>query len=507
MRTDCGSCSHEFSTCNQACAGTDEEALVSAEASAPLASAVHTTFVVPPTNKRPKGAREEADEFVGSHNSCRLCAPLGAGLAFRGIQGCTPILHGSQGCSTYIRRYLISHFREPIDIASTNFSESSAVFGGLENFKVGMKNVRKQYNPEVIGVASTCLSETIGENMPSLIHTYLEENWDENHPPIVHVSTASYKGCHTDGFNATVEAIVRALVKPGEKNDLVALLPGMLSPADLRYLRELAGAFKVQGIVLPDYSDSMDGASWATYQRIPEGGTTVENIRRLGGAKAAMEFGLVLRNARSSASQYLEKQYGVPRLALPTPIGMEGSDALLDAFAELSGNPIPDELAKERGRLIDSFVDGHKYVFGKRVAVVADQDLALSLTKFMTEIGIKPVLVASGQQTGRFSSLLAETAPELGDSVICRENADHAEIDALAKEIKPDFILGSSKCYPIARALDLPLIRVGFPIHDRMGGQRVLHIGHRGAQQLFDTIVNTLLEKRQDDSEMGFSYM
>jgi len=29
----------------------------------------------------------------------------------------------------YIRRYLISHFREPVDIASTNFSEDAAVFG------------------------------------------------------------------------------------------------------------------------------------------------------------------------------------------------------------------------------------------------------------------------------------------------------------------------------------------------------------------------------------------
>lgn len=494
MSSNCGNCNSEPTSCSGTCSTEP----------APVA---HTTFLVPPTGKRSKSAREAADEFVGAHNSCRLCAPLGAGLAFRGIQGCTPFLHGSQGCATYIRRYLISHFREPIDLASSNFSESSAVFGGSDIFKAGLKNLRKQYNPEVIGIATTCLSETIGENIPSLIHSYLAENWDENHPPLVHVATPSYKGCHTDGFNATVEAIVRALVKPCDKNDRVAVIPGMLSPTDLRYLRELTREFKIQGIILPDYSDSMDGASWASYHNIPDGGTTLANIRLLGGAKAAIEFGLALKTARSSASQYLEQEFGVGRMALPTPIGIENSDALLQALAELSGNPIPDELEKERGRLIDSMVDGHKYVFGKRVAIVADQDLALGLTKFMTEIGVKPVLVASGQQTGYFSGLLAEVAPELGDSVICREDADHAEVDALCKELKPDFILGSSKCYSITRDLNIPLIRVGFPIHDRMGGQRVLHLGHRGAQQLFDTIVNTLLEKRQDDSEIGFSYM
>jgi nitrogenase molybdenum-iron protein NifN len=48
---------------------------------------------------------------------------------------------------------------------------------------------------------------------------------------------------------------------------------------------------------------------------------------------------------------------------------------------------------------------------------------------------------------------------------------------------------------------------VGFPIHDRVGGQRILHLGYHGAQQLFDTITNALIEKKQDDSSVGYSYM
>jgi nitrogenase molybdenum-iron protein alpha/beta subunit len=54
---------------------------------------------------------------AATQNACKLCAPLGAALVFKGIRGAVPLLHGSQGCSTYIRRYLISHFREPVDIA------------------------------------------------------------------------------------------------------------------------------------------------------------------------------------------------------------------------------------------------------------------------------------------------------------------------------------------------------------------------------------------------------
>jgi nitrogenase molybdenum-iron protein NifN len=35
----------------------------------------------------------------------------------------------------------------------------------------------------------------------------------------------------------------------------------------------------------------------------------------------------------------------------------------------------------------------------------------------------------------------------------------------------------------------------------------VLHLGYRGAQRLLDQIVNTLLERRQDDSGVGYSYL
>jgi nitrogenase molybdenum-iron protein NifN len=67
--------------------------------------------------------------------------------------------------------------------------------------------------------------------------------------------------------------------------------------------------------------------------------------------------------------------------------------------------------------------------------------------------------------------------------------------------------MGSSKGYQTARSLNVPLIRVGFPIHDRIGGQRVLHLGYRGAQELFDRIINALLEVKQETSPIGYSYL
>ncbi len=53
----------------------------------------------------------------------------------------------------------------------------------------------------------------------------------------------------------------------------------------------------------------------------------------------------------------------------------------------------------------------------------------------------------------------------------------------------------------------MPLVRVGFPIHDRFGGQRLRTLGYGGAQNLYDRIVNAMLTKKQADSNVGYGYL
>ena len=81
------------------------------------------------------------------------------------------------------------------------------------------------------------------------------------------------------------------------------------------------------------------------------------------------------------------------------------------------------------------------------------------------------------------------------------------DIEAMAKELKVDLVIGHSKGYAFARKENLPLIRVGFPIHDRVGGQRILHLGYHGAQALFDLITNTVIDKSKVIPPVGYSYM
>lgn len=442
---------------------------------------------------------------AATRNACKLCTPLGACLVFRGVRGAIPFLHGSQGCSTYIRRYLISHFREPMDIAASNFSEDTAVFGGEKNLQAGMANVSRQYKPEMIGLATTCLSETIGEDMPALVQGCREKI--EGLPPVVHVSTASYRGSHIDGFHDAVAALVGQLAHDSIPHGGLNLLPGMVSTADLRHLRELAERFGFKVTMLPDYSDTLDGSTWADYEVLPSGGTPVDAIRAMSGARATLELGDSLRGNAKSAGSSLDERFGVEKISLTLPVGIQATDDFIDTLSRLSTREIPDDIVAERGRLIDSMVDAHKVVFGKRAVVYGEADLVIGLTSFLCEIGVTPVLCVCGGKTGRFETTLRSAVPELPAETIVRDGADFADITHETRKLAPDFLIGNSKGYGLARELGVPLIRTGFPIHDRIGGQRVLHVGYRGSQILFDAVANAMLERKQETSTIGYSYL
>lgn len=447
--------------------------------------------------------------FVATRNACKLCTPLGASIAFKGVEGCVPLIHGSQGCATYIRRYLISHYKEPVDIASTNFTEESAIFGGQQNLFTALDNISKQYNPGIIGIATTCLSETIGDDMQVILQKYKAENKQGGIPELVYVNTPSFKGTHANGFHDTVAALVRQFAQISETTQKINFFPGFLSTADLRILKEILASFQLERVLLPDYSDTLDYEYNGNYERVPVGGTNLEDIKSCGSSKATIELGYILNHTESrakSAGEFLEENSSVPRFNLGLPIGIKATDQLFEVLQKLSGKDIPKKYQKQRGRLVDAYVDGHKYVFGKKAVVYGEEDFVAGIVAFLEEIGIETVLAASGGGSGLLEDTIKDKLDITRDMLI-EDDFDYEDIATKCQELKPDILIGNSKGYYISRELGIPLVRVGFPVHDRIGGQRIKHVGYEGTQELFDKITNALIQHMQDHSPVGYKYM
>jgi nitrogenase molybdenum-iron protein NifN len=283
-------------------------------------------------------------------------------------------------------------------------------------------------------------------------------------------------------------------------------------------LKNILEDFGLDYTLFPDYSDTLDNPHWKEYQLIPEGGTSPDDLQRTGSARVTLEFGYVLNKGRMvgrlknstakfTAGQWLEKKFDVPCQSLGMPIGINETDRFFNMLEVISGQKVPEHHQRERGRLVDAYVDGHKYLFGKRAIVYGEEDLVIGIVSFLEEIGIETVLVASGGESGILQDEISKITNGKRKNILVLKGMDFESINDMADDLKPDIMIGNSKGYYITRRLGIPLVRVGFPIHDRFGGQRVRHLCYSGTQQLFDRITNALIEYKQEHSPVGYKYI
>ncbi len=168
-----------------------------------------------------------------NENQCHMCMPLGGVIAFKGVENSMALVHGSQGCSTYMRLTSCEHYNEPVDIASTSLNEKQTIYGGEANLRKALDNVIRVYRPKVIGVLTTCLAETIGEDMDRMVESYVRGG-NAKGVDIIPVSTPSYSGTHTEGFWAATKKIISHYATPVEKHSKVNVIIPHISTADIR---------------------------------------------------------------------------------------------------------------------------------------------------------------------------------------------------------------------------------------------------------------------------------
>ena len=284
-------------------------------------------------------------------NPCKTCQPVGAMYAALGVAKCMPHSHGSQGCCSYHRMVLSRHFKEPAVASSSSFTEGASVFGGKTNITTAVKNIFEMYNPDIIAVHTTCLSETIGDDLTSFI---IDVQVPEG-KTVVHCNTPSYVGSHINGYFNMMMGFMNYLTgKTGMPTGKTAIFPGWVNPGDIRELKRIAKAMKVNTVFFPDQTGVLDAPMNGKYEMYPEGGTPIEEIRNLGDSNGLIALGEIIS---VEPAELLEKKWKVPFTLLPLPVGVAYTDKYVMALQEESKHEVPAELEAERGRLVDLLLD------------------------------------------------------------------------------------------------------------------------------------------------------
>ncbi|MDZ7617669.1 MAG: nitrogenase component 1, partial [Patescibacteria group bacterium] len=268
---------------------------------------------------------EPAERLALTINPAKTCQPIGAMYAALGIHRCMPHSHGSQGCCSYHRSTLTRHYKEPVMAGTSSFTEGSSVFGGQANLVQAIENIVRVYEPDVIAVHTTCLSETIGDDIPQIAEKAQADGLIPEGKRVIHANTPSYVGSHVTGFSSMVRAMVDYFAESTGQTveGRVNVIPGWVEPADMREIKRLVSLMGLESIVFPDTSSVLDAPQTGMYQMYPKGGTTLDELRAAGDSAGTIALGPF---GSAAAAKQLQRKCNVQHAVLPLPIGLQATD-------------------------------------------------------------------------------------------------------------------------------------------------------------------------------------
>ncbi|PPQ35495.1 nitrogenase iron-molybdenum cofactor biosynthesis protein NifN [Rhodopila globiformis] len=431
-------------------------------------------------------------------NPLKCSAPLGAALAYLGIAGSVPLLHGAQGCTSFALVLTVRHAREAIPLQTTAIDEVATIMGGAENLEEALLNLTKRMKPRFIGVATTALVETRGEDIAGDLKLILERRPELKDVRIVLAKTPDFDGALEDGWSKAVTAIIDSLVEPPVAAvplyQQVNILPGVhQTAADIEWIVETVESFGLVPVVLPDISGSLDGTVPGDYIPTTYGGTSVEAIARMGRALHTVAIGEHMR----APAELLAAKTGVPCTVLPTLTGLGPSDEFVALLTEISGRPAPSRLRRQRSQLLDAMLDGHFYFGGKRVAIAADPDLLTGLAGFFASMGADIVTAVASTANSPVLADVPAARVVVGDLQDMEDSAAASDAELLV-----------THCHgrQASERLGVPLLRIGYPVFDRLGHTHRCTAGYRGTRNLIFEVANIVLGELHEHTPDEFAH-
>ena len=443
-------------------------------------------------------------------NPAKACQPLGAVFAALGFEGTLPFVHGSQGCVAYYRSHFSRHFKEPTSCVSSSMTEDAAVFGGLNNMIDGLANAYNLYKPKMIAVSTTCMAEVIGDDLNAFIKTAKEKGSVPQAFDVPFTHTPAFVGSHITGYDNTMRSILehfwdgKAATEapltrvPGAGINFIGGFDGY-AIGNMREVKRLFGLMGIDYTILGDNSDVWDTPTDGEF-RMYDGGTTLASAAAAVHAKATISM---QEFCTPKTLAYIGKK-GQEVVAFNHPMGVAGTDRFLMEVARLSGHAIPEEIVRERGRLVDAIADSSAHIHGKRFALYGDPDLTLGLAAFLLELGAEPVHILASNGTPEWGTrvqALLDSSP-FGKGCHAYPGRDLWHMRSLLFTEPDDFLIGNTYGKFLERDTHTPLIRIGFPIFDRHHHHRYPLWGYQGAMNTLVKILDKIFDVTDADTNI-----
>ncbi|MCM2680446.1 nitrogenase iron-molybdenum cofactor biosynthesis protein NifN [Echinimonas agarilytica] len=412
----------------------------------------------------------------------------GAALAAMGLADCIPLMHGSQGCGAFSKVYLIQHFREPMPFQNTAVDHISAVMGSDKNVIEALALLCQKHQPALITLMTTGLTELQGCDIRLNIKEFREAFPEFSNIDVIAVNTPDFIGSMQSGFAAVVDSLLKQILPPATSikqvsNRITVLGTSAMTPADVALIKDYVAAFELEVIFVPDLSLSLDGhLAVESFSPTSTGGASTQAIRTIPSSKACLSVG----QSMFGSANWLADQFGIEHIHFEHLIGMDATDELLLQLSRLSGKPVPERLGRQRMRLQDCLLDVHFSLSGCSMAIAAESDLVAGFAAICKEVGIS-ILLAVSPSIAKASELEAVEKWLQGDL---------SDLDAVMNNI--ELLIGNTHCAQFYEHL-VPVLRAGFPCHDRFGNSDRLFCGYEGARTILFEMANLVMSNHKPE--------
>ncbi|MBD2516418.1 nitrogenase iron-molybdenum cofactor biosynthesis protein NifN [Nostoc sp. FACHB-973] len=417
-------------------------------------------------------------------NPLKQSQAVGATLAFLGLKGMMPLLHGFLGCTALAKTVLVQHFHQTIPLSTTAMTEVATILDGEERVEQAILTLVQTSKPEIIGLCTTGLVETRGDDMERFIKEIRHRHPELDYLPIALVSTPDFKGTLQDGFASAIESIVREIPQKCSNQkacptQITILASSAFTPGDIHEIKEIVTSFGLIPIVVPDLSGVLDSHIEDSSGVMAANGTTLSQLRSI----SSSAFTLALGESMRGGAQILEKRFNIPYEVFGELTGLIAVDKFLQALADISGVSVPDKYRHQRRQLQHVMLENHFYFGCKRVAVALEPDLLWSTIDFLRSLGVQ---IHAAVTTTR--SPVLEKLPIPSVTI-----GDLEDFEQLA--VGSDLLISNSHAVAIAHRLKIPLYRQGIPIFDRLDRNHLTKVGYQGTMQLLFDIGNLFFEQ------------
>jgi nitrogenase molybdenum-iron protein NifN len=420
-------------------------------------------------------------------NPIKLSSPMGATLAFLGVDRCMPLMHGAQGCTSFTKVFFTRHFCEPIAIQTSAVTDVTAVLdGGDYNIVESIKNITKKAKPDLIGLFTTGLTETKGDDVRGIASQIAY--------PLVHVNTPDYEAGLENGWALATKALISQLVESATHIDprKVVICPHVgLQAIEVEKIKEFISLFGFEVHALPDLSTALDGHLGEKQSALSSGGITLATIKALGDAGTVISIGTSML---ACAAGLQAKNPKMQHVHFDHLNGLEATDDFVATLLDLSGQKTPHAtIVRWRQRLQDAMLDSHFTLGQTNLLITGEPDQAAGLCQALGEAGgrIKGV-IASGP-SAQLARIKAEkvVVGDLDDAETMLANCD--------------LLIGNSHCEALAHLRQKPLLLRGFPNWEQIGHQLTNDVLYEGGCYLLFAAANAISRAHMEPVTHGES--